>query len=373
MGLKHLVSKKVALSSIIAAALLATIAPNGISYGQSASSSSWVQFQIGSSNVNDYRGEHKINGVPYLQNGSAMVPVRALAEGLQADIKWNDTTREIDLARNGLTVHLTVDSNAVVGTFIKNVKLPQKVRVIKGNAYVPAKMVAQLLGANTSWSEKEKKILIEESKETISLSYFFDQSEDGWKGAFADLPVKYDPDIYELQYARELLPIADNKTNFGLKLKGMNRSDDLFMFVSKKMDGLTPNTTYQAVLSFNLYTDQAGGMMGVGGAPGEAVSIKAGIVSKQPEVIELNDGGEPYFRLNLDKGNQRNEGQDMKIVGTMVQPNDELKGYQPVAMSYSTTIKSNDKGELYFIIGSDSGYEGLTTLYLDDINVKLLP
>lgn len=113
--------------------------------------------------------------------------------------------------------------------------------------------------------------------------------------------------------------------------------------------------------------------MGVGGAPGEAVSIKAGILNKEPKAIESDTEGEPIFRMNIDKGNQSSEGEDMKIVGNMVQPDDTLTGFQPVAMDYAATLKSNEKGELYVIIGSDSGYEGLTTFYLDAIKIKLAP
>lgn len=114
-------------------------------------------------------------------------------------------------------------------------------------------------------------------------------------------------------------------------------------------------------------------MMGVGGAPGEAVSIKAGFVSKEPQAVKVDSGGDHYYRMNLDKGNQKTEGKDMKIVGNMVQPDDSLKGFQPVAMDYTATLQTNEKGELYVIVGSDSGYEGLTTLYLDDMKIELSP
>ncbi len=240
---------------------------------------------------------------------------------------------------------------------------------------MPAKSVAGFIGAATSWDAKEKKIMIKGNESTehlMSLHYTFDQTDEGWKGAFADLPVDYDPSIFELQYARELLPLSGNKMNYGLKLKGMNRSDDLFMFVTKKVEGLEPNKVYGAELSFKLYTNQAGGMVGIGGAPGEAVTIKAGVVNKEPLVIEEDDGGgHVYYRMNIDKGNQVGEGADMKAVGNMVKSNDETEDYEPVEMRYSTTLTSNAQGELFVIIGSDSGYEGLTVFYLDDMKLHL--
>jgi len=373
MAFKQLLNKNLMIASLSTALFLSAAASGATAYGASAHSTAPLQFQIGSNKSIDYRGEHTLAAAPYLLNGIAMVPVRALAEGLQAKLHLDAATKKITLTRDGLTVTLTQNSDAVIGSFIKNVKLPAKVVIVKGTTFVPAKSVAQLLGAKTSWDAKQKKVFLQANETAESLHFTFDQSEEGWSGAFADLPVDYNPDIYELQYARELLPIANNKTNYGLKLKGMNRSDDLFMFVTKKIDGLKPNTVYQASLSFKLYTDQSGGMMGVGGAPGEAVSIKAGFVSKEPQAIKEDSSGHHDYRMNLDKGNQKTEGKDMKIIGNMVQPDDSLKGFQPVAMNYSATLQTNEKGELYVIVGSDSGYEGLTTLYLDDMKINLLP
>lgn len=373
MTLKQLLNRKIIVASLSTAVLLSTIAPGGISYSAAGNPSAPLQFQIGSNKSIDYRGEHTLDAAPYILNGITMVPVRALAEGLQAAIHLDAATKKITLSRDGLTVSLTINSDTVVGTYIKNVKLPAKVAVVKGTTFVPAKMVAQLLGAETAWEAKKKTITIQASEMGQSFHYTFNQGEEGWKGAFADLPVDYDPSIYDLKFARELLPTANNKTNYGLKLNGMNRSDDLFMFVTKKIEGLEPHTMYQASLSFQLYTDQAGGMVGVGGAPGEAVSIKAGFVSKEPRTLQSDTEGQTYYRMNIDKGNQQTEGDDMKIVGNMVQPNSSLKGFQPVAMQYSTTLQSNEQGEIYVIVGSDSGYEGLTTFYLDDMKIKLLP
>ncbi|MGO4548417.1 stalk domain-containing protein [Paenibacillus sp. 2TAB23] len=373
MKLKKLLNKNIMVASLTTAVLLSAVAPGAVSYGAAGAANTPLQFQIGSKKATDYRGEYTLAVAPYILNGVTMVPVRALAEGLQASIHLDSATKQITLAKDGLTVTVTLNSDAVIGTYIKNVKLPAKVTAVKGTTFVPAKSVAQLLGAATLWNAKEKKITLQAGESAQSFPFNFDQGEDGWKGDFADLPVDYDPAIYELKYARELLPTAGNKTNYGLKLNGMNRSDDLFMYVTKKLEGLKPNTTYEASLSFKLYTDQSGGMMGVGGAPGEAVRIKAGFVSKEPARLQVDEGGHLYYKVNVDKGNQSTEGTDMKIVGNMVQPNSDLTGFQPVAMEYSAVLKTNEKGELYVIVGSDSGYEGLTTLYLDDMNVKLLP
>ncbi|OUS71894.1 hypothetical protein B1748_25650 [Paenibacillus sp. MY03] len=334
-----------------------------------------VQFQIGSLNAVDNNGTFELMQAPYIEKGVAMVPARAFAEGLDAKLTWNDTDRTIQMERAGLTVLLTVGQDSVTGTYVKGIKLPAKVVIKQGQAFIPAKGVADLLAANTTWENTGRKVFIQAKAETVSHQFSFDQGQDGWEGGFADLPVAYNPNIYNLEFRRGLIDLSDNKSNYGLKMVGMNRSDDLFMFVTKKISGLEPKKTYDASVAFKLYTDVPGGMIGAGGSPGESVYIKAGFVATKPEALRLDHvhGEEPYFILNADKGNQAQDGADLKNVGNMVVPDDSVEGFQAKPMSHQATLKSNDKGELFVIIGSDSGFEGLTTWYLDDVQIDLTP
>lgn len=332
-----------------------------------------VKFTIGSPMVTDYRGNHSLVAAPYVVNGTAMIPVRAMAQGLQASLQWDAASGEIHLMRGALSVHLKLNSREMTSTYTKNLKLPEAVAVRSGTTFIPARAVAALLGANVTWSPAGQVVITARQEQApIVRSYSFKQDAEGWVGGFADLPVDYEPDIYALAFGRSKLPAGEG-TGYGLKLTGMNRSDDLFMFTTRKVEGLKPNTMYQAELSFKLYTDEHGGSMGIGGSPAESVYLKAGIVPVEPKVIEDHDPAHNYYRMNIDKGNQSVGGKDMQVVGNMAKPDGAGEGFQAVPMTYSTTVKTNDKGELYLIIGSDSGYEGLTTFYLSDIKLHLQP
>lgn len=164
MALNRMISRSLVIVSLTTAVLLNGITSGGVVYSAAAQTSAPVQFQIGSNQSTDYRGEHTLNAAPYVINGIAMVPVRALAEGLQATIEWDAEAKGILLSREGLTVHLTQNSDAITGTYIKNVKLPVKTANIQGNVFVPAKIVAQLLGAQTTWDAKQKKVSIQTSE-----------------------------------------------------------------------------------------------------------------------------------------------------------------------------------------------------------------
>jgi len=206
------------------------------------------------------------------------------------------------------------------------------------------------------------------------FEYDFEDSDQGWITNFSDLPADYDPAIYELDSGWGALP--SGLEGNAIYLNGHNRSDDLFMFLKVQAEGLKPNTTYQAEFSIDLASNIPEGMMGIGGSPGESVFVKAGATTDEPEVIEEDDG---WLRMNIDKGNQASEGEDMINLGTIANPNidlDTFTGEEYALMTLSSEgrdfeVLSNDQGKAWLIAGTDSGFEGQTRVYYDGIYVKL--
>ena len=206
------------------------------------------------------------------------------------------------------------------------------------------------------------------------FEFNFEDDEQGWVTGFADLPADYDPAIYELDSGWGELP--SGLEGNAIFLSGHNRSDDLFMFLKVQVEGLKPNTTYQAESTIDLASNVPEGMMGIGGSPGESVFVKAGATTDEPEVIEAGDG---WLRMNIDKGNQASEGEDMINLGTIANPNidlDTFTGEEYALMTLSSEgrdfeVLSNDQGKAWLIAGTDSGFEGLTRVYYDGIYVKL--
>jgi len=208
----------------------------------------------------------------------------------------------------------------------------------------------------------------------LQFNYTFDEDEQGWTTGFADLPADYDPAIYELDSGWSELP--SGLEGNAIYLTGHNRSDDLFMFLKKQIEGLKPNTTYQVFFSIDLASNTPEGMMGIGGSPGESVYVKAGAVNYEPEVIEESDG---WLRMNIDKGNQGSEGEDMINLGTLANPNidlDTFTGEEYALMILSSEgrvfeVESDGQGMVWLIAGTDSGFEGPTGVYYDKISVQL--
>jgi hypothetical protein len=146
------------------------------------------------------------------------------------------------------------------------------------------------------------------------------------------------------------------------------------MFLKTQIDGLKPDTTYQVLFSIDLVSNTPAGLMGIGGSPGESVYVKAGAVDYEPEVVEASDG---WLRMNIDKGNQASEGQDMINLGTLANPNidlDTFTGEEYALMTLDNqdrtfTVTTDSQGSVWVVAGTDSGFEGPTTVYYDKINI----
>jgi heat shock protein HslJ len=206
----------------------------------------------------------------------------------------------------------------------------------------------------------------------IEFTYTFADGDEDWIADFADLPADHDPEFYELDSEWRELP--DDLEGYGVYMQGHNRSDDLFMFLKRQVEGLEQGATYQATFRLVLASNVPPGMAGVGGSPGESVYVKVGATAIEPMIEEAADG---WLRMNIDKGNQANEGEDMINIGDMANPNvsaEDTGAYERMEQNSSGRdfeVKADENGVAWFIVGTDSGFEGLTALYYDSITVVL--
>ena len=147
----------------------------------------------------------------------------------------------------------------------------------------------------------------------------FNDGLDGWSGGFADYPVGSDVD-YHLEWGWRLLP--EPFSGHGFHLAGTNRSDDLFMFLKKRITGLLPETEYLFGVEVTFATNAPNGCAGAGGAPGESVYLKAGISVEEP--LPVQKGGD--WRMNIDKGNQGTDGKDARVIGNIANSSGQCSG-----------------------------------------------
>nr|MBV6629445.1 hypothetical protein [Oceanococcus sp. HetDA_MAG_MS8] len=191
---------------------------------------------------------------------------------------------------------------------------------------------------------------------------------------FAEYPPGQEED-FNLEAGWERVPGAANTGTNGIFLNGNNRSDDLFMFFSTRITGLASNARYTVSFSVQLYTREGEGCVGIGGAPGESVFVKAGLTRFRPEVV--NDGS-GQVRVNVDKGNQAESGSEAIVIGDLAGSRQnctrgsyEVKNLSSAPQTFNFTTDVD--GDAWLIVGTDSGFEGETRVYYTEVLVDFQP
>ena len=203
----------------------------------------------------------------------------------------------------------------------------------------------------------------------MEFDFSFEDGDEGWQVGFADLPEDHDQATYELESGHRPLPRAWRGS--GIYIQGHNRSDDLFMFLKREIGGLVPSATYDISASIDLATNVPLASFGIGGSPGSSVFVKAGASTAEP-LAELGDDN--HLRMNIDKGNQATEGSAMGVIGDVAHPDvmvDEYRIKMLTTESQFRSVETDSQGRAWLIVGTDSGFEGLTTLYYDRITFTL--
>ena len=212
------------------------------------------------------------------------------------------------------------------------------------------------------------------SDDSYDIAFDFSSDYQGWVAGFTDYPVGKEAE-WAIGASLAALPAPLDVSRKGIRLSGENRSDDLFMYVTHGVTGLMPNAQYGARFRVTLATNAPRNCVGIGGAPGESVVLKAGATSVEPgRVVDA----EQYYRANFDHGSQLAGGRDATPLGNIATsnancalPRYELKefdsGTRPV------TISTDASGRLWLVVGVDSGFEGSTSVYITSIRVAFTP
>lgn len=202
---------------------------------------------------------------------------------------------------------------------------------------------------------------------------FFDfdfESTESWEVGFADYPVG-EEEFYELTFENTVLPPYLGTNIPSLMISGNNHSDDLFMYATKYIDGLDPNSTYNVRFEMEIATNASSECLGVGGAPGTSVYLKAGVSVGKPGRIVDEYG---HYLMDIDKGNQSQGGENAINLGHFGNSNPcENTDYllkeldnQDAPFSFTT----DGAGSGWIIIGTDSGFEATTRILYNSLTVR---
>lgn len=202
----------------------------------------------------------------------------------------------------------------------------------------------------------------------LDYSFNFKTGNEGWQAFFSDYPVGAET-AFELESDVTNLPSPLDNSIRALMITGNNHSDDLLSFIYRKFDGLEPDKTYEVTFDVQLASNAPTNSIGIGGSPDLAFGV--GGMATAPVNTPDSDN---WYRPNFTSALQSKESNDVLHVAGTIGVGDDASDFVLVNRNNNTSpvmITANNKGELWLMMGTDSGFEGTTTLYYTSIKIKL--
>lgn len=183
----------------------------------------------------------------------------------------------------------------------------------------------------------------------------------GWIGGASDYLVAWDGQM-DLVLEPRLAPGSSGAPD-AFYTRGVNRSDDLFLFIKRRFTGLAPGRGYDARFCAKVVTN-LGGQNLIG---------KAGATTVEPVVGVVSMSGEPYFWMNVDKGLQANAGPDSRLLGRLRAFGDERAGYAATTLctTEAMPVTADGDGAIWIYAGAESDFEGVGEAYWLRVDVQL--
>lgn len=122
-----------------------------------------VQLKVGDKKYQINGTESTSDVASYInpQTSRTLVPVRVIAEALQAEVKYDAALKKVIILKDGKTTELKIGSDQIVqnGEINADVKLDQPVVVKNARSFIPLRAVAELFGKRVFYDKGEIIIL----------------------------------------------------------------------------------------------------------------------------------------------------------------------------------------------------------------------
>lgn len=122
-----------------------------------------VQLKISDKKYQINGTDYSADVAPYInpQTSRTLVPVRVIAEALQAEVKYDAALKKVIIVKDGKTTELKIGSDQIVqnGEINADVKLDQPVVVKNARSFIPLRAVAELFGKRVFYEKGEIIIL----------------------------------------------------------------------------------------------------------------------------------------------------------------------------------------------------------------------
>lgn len=98
---------------------------------------------------------------PQIKEGRTLVPFRALAESLGAQVSWDGTKRQVTVVRADIQIQLSVDSpEAMVNGTPVTLDVPAS--IVDGRVMVPLRFIGEGLKARVTWDPSSQMVIVKQ-------------------------------------------------------------------------------------------------------------------------------------------------------------------------------------------------------------------
>ncbi len=105
-------------------------------------------------------GEKKSNDVaPIIKNERTMLPARFVAESLGAKVEWNEEAKTVTITKDKTVIVITIGSDKATVNG-KEVALDSPAFIENNRTYTPIRFISENLGAEVEWDEETRKVTI---------------------------------------------------------------------------------------------------------------------------------------------------------------------------------------------------------------------
>ena len=118
-----------------------------------------MKLQIGKTEITINDEKTVLDVAPVIVNDRTMVPLRAIAEGLLADVAWDGVTRTVTIKLGEDTVAVVIDSS-VMTVNGKAVTLDAPAFISNDRTMVPLRAISEAFDADVVWDETVQEVTI---------------------------------------------------------------------------------------------------------------------------------------------------------------------------------------------------------------------
>lgn len=111
----------------------------------------------------------------FIKNDRTLVPLRVIAEELNADVQWDNENRIVHISKEDMHVALQIDSHLIEYTIDNETiyNLSDVAPLIKEDrTFVPIRLVSNALGVGIDWDNDKRAVIIDSSEESQIEPFF---------------------------------------------------------------------------------------------------------------------------------------------------------------------------------------------------------